>query len=286
MHANTGSNCGNEQTAVNPVLGSLKSGHAVPAALGALFDARTSSDAFRAQDGLREAVHEMFHAISNLLNEELESAQACLQRAALALRLAPRSAELGTVTSRKSQPIIRGGLAPWQARALKTHIETHLDVSLRTKELAKLVQLSSFHFCRVFRVSFGNSPHGYVTRRRIERAQGLILTTKLPLGQIAVDCGFADQAHFTKLFRRLTGESPGEWRRVRAEASVEGDPGGDPMASTRTPGILLRPSPAESNATEFHPSPNDTSTEIADACNMQRKELCAGSQNRFLYTPR
>ena len=164
MHANTGSKCGNEQTAVNPVLGSLKSGQSVPAALGALFDARTSSDAFRAQDGLREAVQEMFHAISNLLNEELESAQASLQRAALALRLAPCSAELGAVVQRKSQQIIRGGLAPWQARVLKTHIETHLDVSLRTKELAKLVQLSSFHFCRVFRVSFGNSPHGYVTR--------------------------------------------------------------------------------------------------------------------------
>ena len=286
MHVNTGSKCGNEQTAVDPVLGSLKSGQPVPAALGALFDALTLSDAFRAQDGLREAVHEMFHAIGNLLNEELESAQVCLQRAALALRLAPRSAELSTVICRKSQQIIRGGLAPWQARVLKMHIETHLDVSLRTKELANLVQLSSFHFCRVFRVSFGNSPHGYVTRRRIERAQGLILTTKLPLGQIAVDCGFADQAHFTKLFRRLTGESPGEWRRVRAEASVEADPGGDPMISARTPGIDLRPSPAGSDATELHPLPNDTSTEIADACNVRRKEFCAGSQNRLLHTLR
>src|SRR5271156_2799527 len=237
MHANTGLNFGNEPAAVKPVLGPLKSGQSVPAKLGALFDARTSSDAFRAQDGLREAVNEMFHAISNLLNEELESAQASLQRAALALRLAPCSAELGVAIPRKSQQIIRGGLAPWQARVLKTHIETHLDVALRTKELAKLVQLSSFHFCRVFRVSFGNSPHGYVTRRRVERAQGLILTTKLPLGQIAVDCGFADQAHFTKLFRRLTGESPGEWRRVRADASLEGDPGREPMSSSQTPGI-------------------------------------------------
>jgi AraC-like DNA-binding protein len=286
MHANTGSNCGDEHTVVNPVLGSLKSGQSVPAALGALFDAQISTDPFRAQDGLREAVHEMFHAIGNLLNEELESAHACLQRAAHALRLAPRSAELGTVISQKSQRIIRGGLAPWQARVLKTHIETHIDVSLRTKELAKLVQLSSYHFCRVFRVSFGNSPHGYVTRRRIERAQGLILTTKLPLGQIAADCGFADQAHFTKLFRRLTGESPGEWRRARAEATVEGDPGGDPITSTRTPERPLRPSPPESYVTEFHPLQNDLSTEKANAYNLQRKELCAGSRNRFLYTDR
>jgi len=286
MHASTPLKCGNEPTAFSPIIGSLKSKQSVPAALGALFDAQTSSGDYPTQDGLREAVHEMFHAISNLLNEELDSAQSCLHRAALALRLAPRSPELGTVLPRKSHQIIRGGLAPWQARALKTHIETHLDVALRTKELAKLVQLSSFHFCRVFRVSFGNSPHGYVTRRRVERAQGLILTTKLPLGQIAVDCGFADQAHFTKLFRRLTGESPGEWRRVRADASLEGDPGREPMNSSQTPGIQLLPSPSEFDATESHPLPNDTNTERADACNVRKTALCAGSQNHFLYTPR
>ena len=109
----------------------------------------------------------------------------------------------------------RGGLAPWQARTVKTHVNTHLDGSLRIKELARLVQLSSFHFSRAFRVSFGHSPHAYVTRLRVEHAQGLILTTNLTLGQIALACGFADQAHFTKQFRRSCGESPGEWRRTR-----------------------------------------------------------------------
>src|SRR5271163_3578815 len=275
MHANTPSKSGKELPTFGPVIGSFKG------TLDALFEAPESSDSSLSSDGLREAVHEMFHAISNLLNEELDSAQTCLQRAASALRLAPRSTEIGSIALKRSHPIIRGGLAPWQARLLKTHIETHLDTTIRTKELAKLVQLSSFHFCRVFRVSFGSSPHGYVTKRRIERAQGLILTRKLPLGQLAVDCGFADQAHFTKLFRRLTGESPGEWRRVRAEASVEGDPGGVATSSARMPGIMLRPSSAESDATEFRLLPNDTSTEIADACNARRIDLCAGSQNRF-----
>jgi transcriptional regulator GlxA family with amidase domain len=107
----------------------------------------------------------------------------------------------------------RGGLAPWQARIVKTHVNTHLDGNLRIKELARIVRLSSFHFSRAFRVSFGHSPHAYVTRLRVEHAEGLILTTNLKLGQIALDCGFADQAHFTKQFRRSCGESPGEWRR-------------------------------------------------------------------------
>jgi transcriptional regulator GlxA family with amidase domain len=49
----------------------------------------------------------------------------------------------------------------------------------------------------------------------MERAQGLMLTTNASLGQIAADCGLADQAHFNKLFRKFAGESPGAWRRAR-----------------------------------------------------------------------
>jgi transcriptional regulator GlxA family with amidase domain len=79
-----------------------------------------------------------------------------------------------------------------------------------------LANLSRYHFSRAFRQSFEDTPHAYVMRRRIERAQGLMLTSVVPLGQIAVECGLADQAHFTKLFRRLVGESPSVWRRARA----------------------------------------------------------------------
>ena len=165
-------------------------------------------------DALRDAVIELVHAVNSVLNEELESAVGSVQRSAALLHVNARLPEISNIT-RVVSPVARGGLAPWQARIVKTHIDTHLDGSLRTKDLARLVQLSSFHFCRVFRVSFGRSPHAYVTRRRIERAQGLILTTGRTLGEIALDCGFADQAHFTKIFRRHCGESPGEWRRTR-----------------------------------------------------------------------
>jgi transcriptional regulator GlxA family with amidase domain len=115
---------------------------------------------------------------------------------------------------------VRGGLAPWQVRRVKTHIEANLDGTIGVKVLAELVQLSPFHFCRAFRDSFGESPHGYVMRRRVERAQGLMLTTNASLGQIAADCGLADQAHFNKLFRRFVGESPGMWRRARVTQPV------------------------------------------------------------------
>ena len=120
---------------------------------------------------------------------------------------------------RGAQPLpntqVRGGLAPWQIRKLTTYVEANLDHTITTRCLADIARLSSFHFCRAFRDSFGDSPHGYVIRRRMERAQGLMLTTSASLGQIAADCGLADQAHFNKLFRKFAGVSPGAWRRAR-----------------------------------------------------------------------
>jgi AraC-like DNA-binding protein len=62
-----------------------------------------------------------------------------------------------------------------------------------------------------------DSPHGYIIRRRVERAQGLMLSTARPLRDIAAECGLADQAHLTRLFRRIVGESPAAWRRARIE---------------------------------------------------------------------
>jgi AraC family transcriptional regulator len=169
-------------------------------------------------DRLCDAVTELFHAVDNALNDEHDSASMCIQRAARALHIAPSSPALDSSPELSARLGVRGGLAPWQARIVKTHIETHLDTSIRITELAQFAQLSPFHFCRVFRVSFGHSPHNYIIRRRIERAQGLMLTTNLPLGQIAIDCGLSDQAHLTKLFRRFVGETPREWRRARSEA--------------------------------------------------------------------
>jgi AraC family transcriptional regulator len=167
-------------------------------------------------------VMELYKALSTSLEGERESARQYIDRADLFLRSelsAARDDEFAIpYIERVKSP--RGGLAPWQIRRVKTHIDANLDATLRVKELADLVKLSPFHFCRAFRDSFGDSPHGYVMRRRVERAQGLLLTTNASLGQIALDCGLADQAHFNKLFRRFVGESPGMWRRARATAPV------------------------------------------------------------------
>jgi len=179
---------------------------------------RRSVNAEPTLDRLRAAVAEIFTAVNSGLRDERESAKKCMLRAAAILRNDPWFAntieEINFPTERRSK-LVRGGLAPWQVRRVTTHIEANLDVKIRIKDLAALIKLSPSHFSREFKKGFADSPHRYLMRRRLERAQGMMLTTDASLGQIAGDCGFADQAHFNKLFRRLVGESPRAWRRVR-----------------------------------------------------------------------
>src|SRR5690606_18166337 len=118
-----------------------------------------------------------------------------------------------------------GGLAPWQVRKVTSYIGTNLDKPIKSRDLAALLSLTPCHFSRAFRNSFGDSPLEYVIRRRIERAQGLMLSTDAPLSQIALDCGLADQAHFSRLFRRIVGETPRAWRRARISPCAR-----DPLA--------------------------------------------------------
>ena len=115
------------------------------------------------------------------------------------------------------------GLAPWQVRRVLAHIDANLDTQIRNKDLAAVARLSVFHFNVVFRNSVGEPPHGYIIRRRMERAQGLMLNTEKPLSEIAIECGLADQPHLTRLFRRMVGESPAAWRRARFDPASVGD---------------------------------------------------------------
>jgi AraC family transcriptional regulator len=109
----------------------------------------------------------------------------------------------------------RGGLAPRQKRRVIAHIEANLDKPLTCGTLAELVGLSTSYFNRAFKSSFGRSPHSYLISRRLERAQDMLLATDEPISQIALACGLADQCHLCRLFRKLVGESPAAWRRVR-----------------------------------------------------------------------
>ena len=108
---------------------------------------------------------------------------------------------------------LRGGLARWQAKRIASYIEDKLDSSIRVTALAGVVQLSTSHFFRAFRKTFGETPVAYVRKRRIRRAQELMLTSGLPLSQVAVECGMCDQPHLCRVFRRIVGVNPNAWRR-------------------------------------------------------------------------
>src|SRR6516164_3476093 len=114
-----------------------------------------------------------------------------------------------------TREVVRGGLVAWQKRRLTAYIDDHLAEQIRVEDLAKLLDLSESHFGRAFRRTFGTSAHAYLTRRRIEVAQSLMLTTREPLSAIALHCGLSDQSHFTRVFRRIVGETPYAWRRTR-----------------------------------------------------------------------
>jgi AraC family transcriptional regulator len=108
----------------------------------------------------------------------------------------------------------RGRLLAWQARKVRDYIDSHITEPVLVADLCALVQRSEAHFSRSFKRTLGVSPHAFVIRRRVELAARHMLTTDAPLSEIALRCGFADQAHLCKHFRQSVGHTPAAWRRV------------------------------------------------------------------------
>jgi AraC family transcriptional regulator len=116
--------------------------------------------------------------------------------------------------SAEETPDGRGRLLAWQARKVHDYIDSHITGPVLVADLCALVQRSEAHFSRSFKRTFGESPHSFVVRRRIELAARHMLTTDATLSDIASCCGFADQAHMCKHFRQALGQAPAAWRRA------------------------------------------------------------------------
>lgn len=141
------------------------------------------------------------------IGDDLETARALLARAAAMIAEAAE-------TQVRAPEVNLGGLAPWQAKRVSAHIDANLGDTIPVSRLAQLVTLSAGHFSRAFKQTFGDTPHGHVMRRRVEAAKAMMLKSAEPLSQIAYLCGFADQAHFSRTFRKLAGATPLAWRRA------------------------------------------------------------------------
>jgi AraC-like DNA-binding protein len=173
-----------------------------------------------AYDAGTEAIPRLIYELRAVLRHPHATAEDRIQQAKALLNALPGNygesgAQVAAATRRSPE---RGGLAPWQVRCVKEYIEEALANRLTGADLATRVRLSEHHFYRAFRVSLKQTPRTYLVQRRIARACHMMRSSNWRIGQIAMECGFADQAHFNRCFRKLFGTSPGAWRRAQIGA--------------------------------------------------------------------
>jgi len=181
------------------------------------------------------------------LHRQQHAAQGALLEAASLLRQQIHRSAAAEV------PDGRGRLLAWQARKVREYIDSHITAGpILVTDLCALVQRSEAHFARSFRRTFGASPRAFVVRRRVELAAQYMLTTDGALSEIALRCGFTDQAHLCKHFRQVTGETPAAWRRAH-RSHHEGD--GTAIRIFRPTAQLTRVRTGLTQSPAFSPEP-------------------------------
>ena len=128
----------------------------------------------------------------------------------------------------------RGGLAPWQVKRACEKLESDLGGKVALEQIAAEFDLSVSHFSRAFRISTGLPPHQWLLRQRVKAAKQLMTVRNLPLSEIAISAGFANQSHFTRVFSPMVGVSPGAWRR-ETHGAPENKTSCDPPVSDDLP---------------------------------------------------
>ena len=138
---------------------------------------------------------------------EAEDVVGCLYAEALANALAVHLLRRYAI-GRHLDPPCHGGLTPCKLHRTIAYILAHLEHKLSLAELAAVAQMSPAHFARLFKGATGQTPHQYVITCRMERAKQLLTETTLPLHDIGARVGYADQSHFTALFRQYVATTP------------------------------------------------------------------------------
>jgi RpiB/LacA/LacB family sugar-phosphate isomerase len=107
-----------------------------------------------------------------------------------------------------------GGLPPWRLQRVFAYVRENLAKEVSVAELAQAVSMSQYYFSKLFKMSTGTTPHQYVMRQRVERAQQLLREGKTALANVATQVGFETQSHFTSVFRHLVGITPKRYREM------------------------------------------------------------------------
>ena len=160
---------------------------------------------------------QQFVYLANSLVELLETTKRELERdhEAAKASLATASSILQSEIERRSRTkgVRPGALADWQIARVRAFIDENLHRTIHVDDLSAVAQRSTPHFSRSFKQAFGEPPHAYVVRRRLERACHLMITSSVSLGEIARSVGFSNQTHLSRLLRQAFGQSPSSWRR-------------------------------------------------------------------------
>jgi AraC family transcriptional regulator len=106
-----------------------------------------------------------------------------------------------------------GGLSPKVLLRAIERLRSDSDADVSLAALASEAGLSRFHFCRAFKESTGLSPHAWLRQHQLEQAMNMLRTTDDPVVSIAAALGYSSQTAFAAAFRKMTGETPSDWRR-------------------------------------------------------------------------
>jgi len=153
-------------------------------------------------------------AATPLLAGLLRSLIACLNEASLSPNATAKTRE----KTRDRQPRIH--ITRRKLNDLEQYVMSNIDGPIDVVDLARVAGMSAGHLCRVMKSDTGLTPYQFVVKMRIDQACELLAEGDLPLVEVALSCGFANQAHFSAAFKKTTGLTPGQYRRT-ASRSIE-----------------------------------------------------------------
>jgi len=152
---------------------------------------------------LASSLAQLLESATHELEHDREAAKASLATASTILRY-----EIERHSGAKRSG--RGSLTSWQIARVRAFIDNR---PIYTLHLSSVARRSPAHFSRSLKLTFGEPPHAYVVKRRLEKACHLMVTSSASLSEIALSVGFSNQADLCKLFRQAFGQSPATWRR-------------------------------------------------------------------------
>lgn len=161
-------------------------------------------------DGVLAQLSSTLHGLLGRERRPVDRMTADATRTGLAARL------IGNYTVDRPAPSARTpSLEPKRLQRVLDLIEARLADDLSLEDLASQACLSPYHFSRLFHDATGLPPHRFLIQRRVREAQAMLSAGEASLAEIALDAGFGSQANFTRVFRKVTGVTPGQYRRAQ-----------------------------------------------------------------------